>query len=48
MFGLEDIGREIYNNISIENATASDIEDIIKECFDHYDIKYDYIKVEVL
>ena len=47
-FGWKDINYNIYREIFIEDATASDIEEIIKECFEHFNIKYDYVKVELL
>ena len=34
--------------IDMEDATVNDIEEVIKECFDYYKIKYDYVKVELL
>ena len=31
----------------MEDAKPSDIEGVIKECFDHFNVKYDYVKVEL-
>lgn len=33
--------------IELKGATETDIEEHIKWCFDHYKIKYDYVKVKL-
>lgn len=48
MFGWYDTRQSTSHDICLENATASDIEYVIKECFEYYDMRYDYIKVELL
>ena len=45
-FGWLD--HDIDIEILMEEATSNDIEEIIKEYFDNFNIKYDYVKVELL
>ena len=47
-FGWKYSDEIVASEIDTENATSSDIEEIIKECFDYYDVKYDFVKVELL
>ena len=47
MFGW-NYSDEPATEIDLENARAIDVEEVIKECFDYYNVKYDYVIVEPL
>lgn len=48
VFSWYDNELSVDHDLYCKTATTTDIENSIKDCFEHYGIKYDYVKVELL